>query len=215
LDRSELSDLERILLRDTWIPDLPGVSNSWFFNDHHARVTAILEDAAQLAATGVSRPKFVFVHVPAPHSPMAFGTDGGPAPLPSRRYAANTAQGFGLSEAAYRLAYRASIQELNRRVLAQITQIRGGSSDSVVIVMSDHGYDGELSTSREWKLNNFFAASTPGRPGILDDATPVNVLQIILNTYASAGLGTTLPDRYFSATSVDGITTLSEVESPP
>jgi hypothetical protein len=58
------------------------------------------------------------------------------------------------------------------------------------------------------------AASTPGYPGLLREATPVNLLRIILGTYASADVGALLPDRYFAVEVTNDVTAVREIADP-
>ena len=215
LDRPELTDLERTLLQKTWVPDLsPVVPGDLFFADLHRRVTGVLGDASDLAAARRDRPMFAFIHVPAPHLPMAFGPVGGPAPFTSRQYGAGRPSEFGLTDDAYASAYAASVEGLNEAILESIDRIIANSArPPVVVLMSDHGYNGDSPTHGESMLRSLFAASTPGAPGLLDPApTPVNMLGILLEHYAGANLGPLLPDRFF-LTQLDGSqVTITETE---
>jgi hypothetical protein len=215
LDRPELTDLERFLLRSTWIPDLPGVSEDLFFDELHSRVLGVLSDAASHAERPHDRPQFVFVHVPAPHLPIAFGRDGGHAPYPSRLYQAVSPVQYQMSEEEYQEAYGSAIASLNRLVMDVIDRVVAASEAApVIVVMSDHGYDGASLSGEDLKLLNYLAASTPGHPGLLDSATPVNVLRLLLGAYAGSDVGEPLPDRYFHTSITDHVTTITETDEP-
>lgn len=211
LDRPELSDLERQLLQRTWIPDLaPVVPPNLFFAELASRTKGVLHDAIAVAGEqDRSQPVFGFIHVPSPHLPMAFGPDGDPAPFTSRQYGAGRPSEFGLTDADFAAAFAISLEELNRRVLEAVDAIWRARAaldrpKPVIVLMSDHGYNGDSPVHPPSMLNNFFAASTPGAPGLLADAaTPVNLIPTLLNAYGSGVALETLPDRYF-VTDIDG-----------
>ena len=85
IDRPEITDLERYILRRTWLPDLPVMPSNYYAEDLRNRVIGVLDDAVHLAQQP-HKPMFAFIHVPAPHLPLAFAPDGGPADVPARRY---------------------------------------------------------------------------------------------------------------------------------
>lgn len=220
IDRPELTDFERQVLQRTWVLDLPLVTPGLYFEELHNRVDGILTDAVALAGEeGRTHPVFGFVHVPAPHLPMAFGADGGPAPFTSRQYGAGRPSEFGLSAADYRSAYGASITELNRRVVAAIEQIREAENRRaaplpVIVVMSDHGYISDDPDHGVPMLRNLFAAALPGATRPWGDApTPVNLIPALLDAYGNPAPARS-PDRFFTTVIDDGLQ-LTEIREPP
>ncbi len=215
VERPELTDLEQSLLWSTWLPDLPGVPPSLFFDQLYSRVLGGLSDAVTVAASEHQKPRFVFVHVPAPHLPLVFGADGGPARYATRLYGAKSAADYGLTDLQFKAAYAASIRTLNALVLNAIDGILMESAgDPIILVMSDHGYDGSSGDGGDSKLRNLFAAHTPDEPGLLNSVTPVNVLRELLRAYAGIDAGPRLPDRYFHTSIQDHITTIIEAQPP-
>ncbi|HET6379425.1 MAG TPA: hypothetical protein VFH63_00105 [candidate division Zixibacteria bacterium] len=214
VDRPELTDLERIVLQRTWIPDLPPVPGDLFFRDLHARVTGILDDAGRVAEEAGEQPVFTFVHVPAPHLPFAFGADGGPAAFTSREYGAGRPSEFGLTADGFARTYEQSLNGLNQRLLQTIDRVLVAAPDAVVVVMSDHGYRGDAPVHGPEHLRNLLAFRTPGAPDLLTGVTPVNLIRALLDEYAGLDLGEPVPDRYFT-TEIDGTHwTLREISDP-
>lgn len=200
IDRPELSELERYLLSRTWIPDLPLVPENWYFRELHSRVDGILGDAVDLAHERRDGPTFAFIHVPAPHLPLAFDADGGDVSFSSRRFIKYDPAGYGLPPTEYQRAYVASISSLNDRVLDTVDAIsRASRRDAVIVLMSDHGYNAlDDPRRREAVLHSFFAARTPGAPGLLDPSpTPVNLLRQLLGGYSTIDIGEPIRDRFF------------------
>jgi hypothetical protein len=147
-----------------------------------------------------SRPRFVWIHVLAPHPPLLFRADGAPildAPVlqtvdrpsdPARR----TARIQDTFDYAQFAADRTNV------LLDQM--LAAPQRDSVVVVFSDHGTDVGFDAFNPMgsDLNErtsvvlVLAVRSPGHPGLLPaGTTPIGVLPRILNTY----LGTSLPIR--------------------
>jgi len=199
LDRPELTDFERALLARTWIPDVPPVPQDLFFDHLRTRIDGVLDDAARLAQDPADEPTFTLVHVPAPHLPIAFMADGSETPYDSRQYLAGRPSEFGLTEEEYAAAYAGHVAHLNRRVLETVDVLMAADEPPVIVLMSDHGYNGDSPVHTTAMLHNLFAAHTPGRPGLLEPSpTPVNLLRTILGAYTQVDVGRQLGDRFFT-----------------
>ncbi len=215
MERPELTDLEEFLLWETWIPDLPGVPRNLFFQQLHSRVLGVLSDARAIASGSHDGPVFAFVHVPAPHLPIAFDAGGGVPHYSSRQYGAKRPAEYDLSTSAFDAAYSAAILALNSSLLAAVDDImRDSGQPPVIVIMSDHGFDGASSSGGDPKLRNLLAAYTPGQRALLDSATPVNVLRILLNAYTRVDAGAELANRFFYTDIENHVTTVTEVTSP-
>jgi hypothetical protein len=220
ISRPEMNDFERSLLARTWLPDIPPIPRTLFFDNLRSRIEGILADAAAVAADDGGSPTFTFVHVPSPHLPLAFNADGSATPYDSRQYLAGRASEFGLTAWEYADAYAANLAHLNRLVLEAVDAIRSASdSDPVIVIMSDHGYNGDSPVHGESMLRSLFAAYTPGQPGLLERSpTPVNLMRVLLEGYLGADVGDPVPERFFT-TMVSGAAraydlALTEVEDP-
>jgi hypothetical protein len=220
LDRPELTDFERQTLQRTWLPDLPPIPSNLFFAELHRRVSGVLGDAERVAAELRDRPAFMFVHVAAPHLPMAFAPDGGPMPLSSRVYGAGRPSEFGLTDAEYEAAYVASLVQLNREVLETIRGIRTvaarrGAPEPAVVIISDHGYITDNPVHGPEQLANFYAHVLPGAirqpPG---PTTPVNLVPMLLGAYVHESRLERVPDRFFTTVLRGQELDLTEIETP-
>jgi hypothetical protein len=216
LEHGEMNDLERDVLKRTWLLDplallLPGI----FTFPQHDRILNQFDDLERLATESRDAPMFAWIHVPAPHLPLVLDAQGGPLVLEPRRFDPPTPAGFGFTDAELAAAYADELSYLNARLLTAIrlVQSSNGRPDPVIIVMSDHGYYYDP-TDLQARFGNFFAASTPQLPGLLAEGpTPVNLMPILLNGY----LGTNFPrspDRYFISRGVRALLELTEVPDP-
>ncbi len=217
LDHGEMNDLERDVLKRTWLLDplgwlMPGI----FTFPQHDRILNQFDDLEALATETRDAPIFAWVHIPAPHLPLVIDADGGPLTLDPRLFDPPTVEGFGFTDAELAAAYADELSYLNRRLLTAVGLLQSSNRrpDPVIIVMSDHGYYYYDPTDLQARFGNFFAAVTPQLPGLLADATtPVNLMPILLNGY----LGTDFPaspDRYFTSPGVRALLELTEVPDP-
>ena len=221
LDRPELTDFERQSLQRTWLLDLPLVPANLFFGELHKRVEGVLADAVALAAeAGRAHPVFGFMHVPAPHLPMAFAADGGPPTFPSRLYGAGRPSEFGLTDAEYAAAYVASIEQLNERVLESIRGIqaaaaRRGAPQPAIVVLSDHGYIGDEPVHGPDKLANLFAWLLPEAARQTSEfPTPVNLVPALLSAYLEDPGVEPVPNRFFTTLIRGQTLDLTEIPRP-
>lgn len=216
LERGEMNDLERDVLKRTWLLDpLGAVVPTVFTGPPRDRTVRAFDDLMRLASEPSTQPTCTWVHVPAPHLPLVMDADGDALPLDPRRFDASEIQGFGMSNEQFAAAYQDEIAYLNARILEAaraLTEV-DGRPDPVIVIMSDHGYTYDLWDTQA-RLGNLFVAYTPQREGLLADApTPVNLMPILLNRL----LGTDFrqwPDRYFLSPNIPQLLELTEVDDP-
>jgi len=156
------------------------------------RVRDELATVVDLAANQGGGSRFVFAHLPVPHSPYIFSDDCGrttPIETPPEGI------GRGGGSPAVVAAVAAQTRCIDRLVGEAVTSIAKLDPTAVIVVFSDHGPDAHLDWSRpdphtvEERSANLFAARTPGRSGLFpDDVTLVNVLPILLNSYLGTDL---------------------------
>jgi hypothetical protein len=152
----------------------------------------ILTDLAQEVST---HPRFVFVHLPAPHAPLIFDANG--QTLPSELETLFHQPGPQDDRRQHRRQYRDNLKHLNGLVASSVRDlVQTADQGAVIILMSDHGSRsrGDVSVLApadvDEQFGNFFAARVPGEPRLFPgDVMPANVLPILLNHY----LGTALP----------------------
>ena len=210
MERPELTDLEMLLLRSTWLIDLPFVPSDWLIAEQRNRINGIYEDGERLALDPPDGPMLALIHVPSPHAPIVFGRDGGPVPWGSRQFGAAFAEEYGISQAAFLEAYEDQLVYLNQRALGLLRQIRTSDPGAVVMLFSDHGTASEPWSDPREQLPNLLATRMPGDPLSAEEAsTPMNVMRAILGRYAGF-TAPPLPDRYWVAREDDGLIVVAE-----
>ncbi len=137
-----------------------------------------LEDFPEVAS-----PKFVWVHIPAPHGPYVFTERGRFNPSLDE-----TPEG-----------YRAQIVYLNQRVLDAVDAILARSEiPPVIVIQGDHGASETFADARRLNILNAYHLPGDASARLYPSITPVNTFRLILDSYFDEGLEL-LPDvSYFS-----------------
>lgn len=193
IDTGQVNELELVILRESALAPLLGLISPDFFGDQQRdRTLDVLAAARTEAARPLDRPRFLFVHVPSPHSPIVFGPNGEPIPANNLdNFYDDTAVGIGLTREAFGRRYVGQVQFINGRVLEVVDAILASTSKPpVILVMSDHGSAsgldwGDLPNSDfDERTANLFAALTPGHLGVFpEDVTLVNTFPLLLEAY--------------------------------
>lgn len=158
--------------------------------DHYGRILFVLDELEKTAE--IPGPKFVFLHLMAPHGPWVLGVDG------EYFYTDNEMEG-----------YDRSVIYLNERIPGILQSIIANSEQPpVIILQGDHGF---LNEERLAILNAFHL------PGVSEEAlypqvSPVNTFRIIFNKYFGASYEL-LPDRSYLSDRDDPYN-FSEIEYP-
>jgi hypothetical protein len=193
----ELTEFELALLR---VSGAGAVAGALAPDLHSAQVRAQILDTidatGRLAAERQERPRFVFIHFPAPHPPAVFDATGAPM---------NGSQG-SLVDSVRELSMPRQ-EQLDRQVayatytgqlaVGLVDRILAGAArPPVIVIFSDHGsatgFDGNnvLDSDLDERTSNMLAVLSPGHPRLLPPgATLVNVFPHLLNAY----LGSSLP----------------------
>ena len=191
VDHGMPNELELSVLFSTFAGQLVDSAAPDLLSDlHRQRVLATLADATRLIDEPHDQPRFVFVHVPSPHSPWVFGPGGEPR--------TEQLDSFFNDNLGQRAIDR---QEALRRVFAQATFIGQQAvtqakslvdrpDPPVVVVFSDHGPGTDISfeqpatTDLVERSSNVLATFTPGQERLFDDfTTPVNILPRLFGGY--------------------------------
>ena len=164
----------RVLLetRAAWLPAAALSANE----GHYQRVSFTLEQLP--GAAELPGPKFVFLHLPAPHSPFVFKPDGS--------YSDVGEEATG---------YPDTVAYLNNRMIPILQSILEHSATPPIIVLQgDHGWD------QPHRLQILNALYLPGEnvPQISPTLTPVNTFRVIFNTYFG-GSYPLLPDVSYNS----------------
>jgi hypothetical protein len=196
LDAGEMNEFEIILARLTVAePIIEALAPAFVGDQQRSRVRSNLHYAIEAAAAGIDTPRAVFIHVPSPHAPVAFGPSGEPQPVRFSRiyeYVTETPE----QRADLGRRYHEQLSFLNREVTQTVDQMIAAIADrpTVVVLFSDHGSLTNLDPDREMdkleRVSDLIAVRAPGRPDLVPDGTSlVNLWPRILNAY----LGTELP----------------------
>jgi hypothetical protein len=180
---------------DAWLPG---------FADHRDGVTWTFSEAAHLAS--LPGPKFVFVHVLAPHPPFAFGLDG-ESVRQDYPYRLGDGSDFRGTDQDYIDGYRDQVRYTNDQVLTLVDALqRAASTPPVIIVQGDHGPGSELSwddaaATNMWErlsILNAYAVPTLPRDAIDPGITPVNTFRMILEHLFGYPLQRVPDESYYS-----------------
>ena len=88
-------------------------------------IDTALDCISRVASVRADQPKFLYAHVPAPHLPIVFDRNGGPA---SPELYGHTAQELPVTAEQFQKGYTAGLEYLNRRVITAIDDIKSDAS---------------------------------------------------------------------------------------
>ena len=127
----------------------------------------------------IQGPKFVFVHVVAPHPPYVFGPTGGPVEASD---VGTTKTQEGASH------YRDQAIYISSRMKEIVPEIIANSpTPPIIIIQGDHGPT--VASSPRARMSNLNAYLLPGaESSIYSTITPVNTFRIIFNKYFGQNL---------------------------
>ncbi len=192
----QLNEVEIAILWSTGVRDvLRTVTPGFLAADKRDRIVETFDVAGDLAAEPHERPRFVFVHVPAPHAPWVTDADGNLVSIGlDEMLGVPTPTDHHLDERRRRFLDFSRYTE--GLTLASIDRIIATSATPPVIaVFSDHGPDYDfdnddpLGSDLELRTSSLMAILAPGQPDLIpDDATPVNLFPYIFNAYLDTDL---------------------------
>lgn len=127
----------------------------------------------------IKGPKFVFVHIVAPHPPYVFGPTGGPVE-PAEIGTTKTQEGASHyhDQAVY-------ISSRMKEIVPKL--IANSSTPPIIIIQGDHGPT--VASSPRARMSNLNAYFLPGAKTVVyPTITPVNSFRVIFNTYFGQNL---------------------------
>jgi hypothetical protein len=124
-------------------------------------------------------PKFVFVHIIAPHPPYVFGPTGGPVE-PAEVGTTRTQEGAD--------HYRDQAIYISSRMMEIVPKIiENSSTPPIIVIQGDHGPT--VASSPRSRMSNLSAYFLPGEnASVYSTITPVNTFRIIFNEYFGQNL---------------------------
>ena len=172
--------------------------------------TVILYDFKELPEVSTfESPKFVFIHVLAPHPPFVFDAEGNYIE-PIRPYGIFDANDYQGSPEEYKNGYIQQLQFVNRKVKDVIEKILVNSTKPpVIIIQGDHGpgiytnfdrLDETCVAERYSILNAYYLPPGAVNPDAFkelnSETSPVNSFRIVLNAYFGTNMEI-LPNQYY------------------
>jgi hypothetical protein len=199
--QGHLSGFELALLRNSPITRIGPVADL-LIADHAHRVRDRFQSAVRAAelAQSTSQPQFTWIHVTAPHPPFALAQPPHVC-FPKCSFFEVSAQGQRLDRADYNEAFVDQTEALNALVLKAVDGILAASeSPPVIVLMSDHG-SRHLDEDPAEFFRSFFAALTPGMPGLFPQDNSVSAtLARLLNGYLDADVDVPDDDVHYMST---------------
>lgn len=202
-------EFENALLNSTPLPDLAlqFFQKNIFYGLHRKLVLFPFQKLPE-AVTEAS-PKFVFVHIVAPHPPFVFGPNGEEvqADRPFNYYDGSYFIKTGGSVPEYINGYKGQVQFLNPKILAAVDTILAASkTPPVIILQGDHSarlhldWDDEKKTRQKETFSVLSAYHFPGKDttGLYPEISQVNNFRLILNKYFAANLPMLPTRNYYS-----------------
>jgi hypothetical protein len=127
----------------------------------------------------IDGPKFVFVHIIAPHPPYVFGPTGGPVE-PAEVGTTKTQEGAS--------HYRDQAIYISSRMMEIVPKIiENSSTPPIIVIQGDHGPT--VASSPRARMSNLNAYYLPGADtSVYPTITPVNTFRIIFNSYFGQNL---------------------------
>jgi len=208
-DSTGLSLFEGVLLAETPLPVRDPTSFQSQFDSRRIVLRSAFQNVEKLSHGG-TQPRFVFVHILAPHPPFVFDADGGAVRPRGMGYTIVDGNHYyqnGGTREEYSKGYAGQVTYISKLALAAVDQIlKNSSKPPVIIVQGDHGsklnLDQELvqKTDIDEVFPNLNAYYVPPkvREKLYDRITPVNSFRLMFNGLFGDRFSQ-LPDRsYYS-----------------
>jgi hypothetical protein len=171
----------------------------------------------------INNPKFVFVHIIAPHPPFIFDQNGPVSP--DEYYVLIDGNTFGGPRDVYIQNYIGQLIYINNRILQAIDRILANSKvPPIIIIQGDHGPGAYLDWNsaentclkERFSILNAYYLPQNKPNGFYDDITSVNTFPVILNTYFNFNFKLLSDIEYFSPIKnpYDFLDVSAEVQNP-
>ncbi len=148
------------------------------YQAHAVRIKYTFESLGKLPTTG--QPKFVFVHILAPHPPYIFRPDGS---LNKDGDYFDLPNGLSTNDERNRIGYLNDVQFVNTRVLEAIDAILEKSSrPPIIIIQGDHGSWNSTGLDKFTILNAYYLPNSMDSQ-LYPQITPVNSFRVVFNQY--------------------------------
>ena len=214
----QLNEMEGAIFQSTGAGNsIDTISPDYLANQVRSRILDSFDAAGSVAEEPRSRPRFVFIHVPAPHAPWVADATG--VLLVGRSATLQTDDETVSDRDERERRFYEYATWVGSLTVATVDRILAASpSPPVVAVFSDHGPDFDfnmedpLSSDLDLRTSTFMAVLMPGGADVLpDNATVVNLLPVVLN----ASIGTEFaiqPNRFWAWRTGSSILDLVELD---
>jgi hypothetical protein len=163
-------------IRSTLI--LPVIDQLNFYDDQERkRRLCVFEQIAEIPA--LEGPKFIFAHIPSPHTPFLFDADGDPI----REYNKKDEKQYYINQMIF----------INGKVVEMVDHIiRGSKNDPVILIQADHGplptQDGQSIDHltqdyyrQRMRILNAYYLPQDGIEQLYSSISPVNSFRLVFN----------------------------------
>jgi hypothetical protein len=202
----------RLLLGAALLDLTPFARNAFIRQSQfQSRRDALKEGFQSLKSLGanVARPRFVVVHILAPHPPFVFGAEGQPI-QPAMMFGYSDGSHYragGGSESSYREGYRGQAQWVDTQVIESLDSLLATAPvPPIIVIQGDHGSKLELdqesavNTDVNECFSNLTAVLAPKniQDEVQADITPVNLFRVILRGMFGENLADLKARCYYS-----------------
>ncbi len=208
-DTQGASLLTGALMSDTPLPEDSSLPYTSLFGGRRMMIRAAAANMAR-AAEGGTKPKFVLVHILAPHPPFVFGPNGEPTRVNKMTFSLVDGSHYydnGGTPAEYAKGYADQATYISKLMLEAVDQITKKSHvPPIIILQGDHGSKMKLNQELLDKTDvnecfpnlNAYLVPPSVRTKLYDGITPVNSFRMIFNGLFEDAFPK-LPDRsYYS-----------------
>jgi hypothetical protein len=150
---------------------------------HRNRILFALEEIKAISTE--PGPKFVFVHILAPHNPFVFGPNGEFL----RRDTLFTLNADPESDTweEFSTGYVGQVQYLNKRLVEIVTHILSNSDTApIIIIQGDHGVPRAEDAAGKVAILNAYYFPREGANYLYADISPINSFRLLFDIYFNA-----------------------------
>jgi len=207
-DEAKVTLFESTLLENTPLGSPKKKMSKYLYDNRRSHLLSALT-LLERAGNPTAKPRFLFVHILAPHPPFVVGPNGEPI-TPAHPFSFEDGAffyGMGGTPAEYQEGYLGQLQYLNKRIMTCIDEIiRQEHTRPIIIIQGDHGSkkgwepESLAKTNLREVYRNLSAYYVPPQieKQLYPSITPVNSFRVILDTMFSDNMPK-LPDKsYFS-----------------
>lgn len=182
-DTGQINEFESVLLGRSFVSVvLQALAPDFVSAQHRARIDQSLRGMEEIANPPSGRPRFVFSHIPSPHAPRLYTSNGTPRTAVEYESFHDDVPSAGSTWAQLQELYVGQVTWLSKEVLATVDRLVAASETPPVITLfSDHGtWIGTQHGDVSLQFRTLLAARAPGRaPLFPHDVSTVDLFPIL------------------------------------